>query len=141
MTQLLEIEAIRFVVIRGHSLRVAIDHDGGAAGGVNGADRLHTAPIELHRAPDAVTTAAQNHYRPAVAFLVLQTEIAGTRRGHHTLFGKDFQIWVFFWYLIRNKVHQKKKKKLEKHDTGRKKIGKTQKKKLEKKSHFIKQYS
>ena len=62
----LEVQPVRGVVIGGHGLRIAIDHNGLEAGFLEGIGRVHAAVIELDPLADAVRAAAQYHHLVAV---------------------------------------------------------------------------
>mmetsp|Transcript_12100 Transcript_12100/g.28762 ORF Transcript_12100/g.28762 Transcript_12100/m.28762 type:complete len:364 (-) Transcript_12100:108-1199(-) len=64
LRQLLEVQSVRLVVVSGHRLRVAVDDNSLATQVSHGPDRGYAAPIELHRRPNAIATAAKNHDNP-----------------------------------------------------------------------------
>jgi hypothetical protein len=57
----LEVQAIRGVVVGGHGLRVAVDHDGLVAVLAQRERGMHAAVVELDALADAVRTAAEHH--------------------------------------------------------------------------------
>ena len=65
--QLIEIESITHIIIRGDSLWVIVDHHRAVALLTDGIQRLHTAPVELHRATDTIRTRTQHHDRTVIA--------------------------------------------------------------------------
>ena len=56
-----EVEAVAGVVVGGHGLGVAVDHDGLDAFAFEGISGVTAAVIELNSLPDAVRTGAENH--------------------------------------------------------------------------------
>jgi len=65
-SQGLEVELVRGVVVRGHGLRVAVDHDGLQTLFPQGEGRVHAAVVELDALADPVGTSAQDHDLAAV---------------------------------------------------------------------------
>lgn len=52
----LEVQAAARVVVGGHRLGVAVDHDGVVAGVAQGEAGVHAGVVELHALPDPVGT-------------------------------------------------------------------------------------
>ena len=65
--KLVEVEAVAHVVVRRYRLRIVVDHHRAPALLANRVQRLHTAPVELHRASDAIGTRAEDDDRAVVA--------------------------------------------------------------------------
>jgi hypothetical protein len=59
--QRLEVQAVGGVVVGGHGLRVAVDHDGLVPVLAHRQRRMHAAVVELDALADAVGAAAQHH--------------------------------------------------------------------------------
>ena len=57
----LEVQAVGGVVVGGHGLRVAVDHDGFIAVFAHGKRGMHAAVVELDALTDAVRATAQHH--------------------------------------------------------------------------------
>ena len=54
--KLIEIKAVAHVIVRRYGFGVVVDHDAAVAFLADGVQRLHAAPVELHRGTDAVRT-------------------------------------------------------------------------------------
>jgi hypothetical protein len=59
--QLVEIEAVADVVIRGDRLRVVVDHDRLAAHALEGQSGAHATPVEFDRRADAIRAGPEDH--------------------------------------------------------------------------------
>ena len=82
----LEVQAVAGVVVGGHRLRVAVDHDGLVAVLAHRQRRMHAAVVELDALADAVGPAAQHHDllargRLGLALLVVGGVHVGRGRG------------------------------------------------------------
>mmetsp|Transcript_67303 Transcript_67303/g.106071 ORF Transcript_67303/g.106071 Transcript_67303/m.106071 type:complete len:220 (+) Transcript_67303:1309-1968(+) len=60
VAQFLEVQAIGFVKVGGHSLRVAVDHNGLVPHRAQRPDATYAAPVELHAASNPIRATAQN---------------------------------------------------------------------------------
>ena len=67
----LEVEPIAGVVVGRHRFRVAVDHHGGEALGLQGEGGVHAAIVELDALADAVWPTAQDHHLAAALGLHL----------------------------------------------------------------------
>ena len=77
--QLIEIKAVTHIIVCGYCFRIIVDHNTAITALANGVQSLHTTPVELHRASDAVSTRTKNDHRTPV---VGETDVAG-----HTIVG------------------------------------------------------
>jgi len=73
----LEVQAIGGVVVGGHGLRIAVDHDGLVAVLAHGQRRVHAAVVELDALADAVRSATQHHDLVALGRLCLALLLVG----------------------------------------------------------------
>ena len=82
-----EVEAVGGVVVGGHGLRVAVDHDRLVAAFAQGVRRLAATVVELDALADAVGAAADDHHlvhrldRNLILHLVGGVEVRGVRLG------------------------------------------------------------
>ena len=59
--QLIEVKAVAHIVVGRNRFRVVVDHNRAPTLLADRVERLHTAPVELYRATDTVSTRTQHH--------------------------------------------------------------------------------
>ncbi len=68
--QLVEVQTVAHVIVRRHGLRIVVYHDTAVAAVAYGVQCLHTAPVELHRRADTVSSRTEHHHRTAVVLIL-----------------------------------------------------------------------
>ncbi len=69
-SQLVEIEPVAHIVVGGYRFGVVVNHDRAVPVLADGLQRLHSAPVELYRRADTVSTRAEHYDRAVVARVV-----------------------------------------------------------------------
>ena len=85
--QLIEIESVTYIIVRGNGLRIVVDHDRPETIASDGIQRLHATPVKLNRRTDSVCPGPQHDNRLVVTrimYIVLgptisQIQIIGLR--------------------------------------------------------------